>query len=79
MPEVPQSVSQDEVDRTKQWLLLKFREMLRGAKLTTQITRWNSGELGDSYAFINEVILDTKAKNFITDPKNAAILKEEKL
>lgn len=78
MPD-PQVVPQEDVERTKKWLMLRFREMLRGAKLTTQLTRWVSGELGDSYAFINEIVLDPKVKDFINNPKNADALKEEKL
>jgi hypothetical protein len=79
MPEAPQIVPPENVERTKKWLMLRFREMLRGAKLTAQITRWLSGELGDSYNFINEVSLDPKAKTFIESPKNTDLLNEEKL
>lgn len=79
MPESPQIVPQEKVERTKKWLLMKFREMLRGAKLTSQITRWNSGELGDSYTFINEITLDPKALAFIENPSNSEALNQEKL
>ena len=38
-----QAVPQERVDKTKKWLLIRFREMLRGVKLTDQITRYLSG------------------------------------
>lgn len=79
MADAAQMVPQEKVEQTKKWLLLKFREMLRGAKITTQITRWLSGELGDEYRFQTEIGLDGNAKDFIEDRKNGERLNLEKL
>lgn len=68
----------DEIEKAKKWALIHFREMLRGVRLTEQMTRWLSGEL-PAYRFNVEIALDDKAKRFITDPKNAEKLGKETL
>ncbi len=78
MPE-GQKADMQKVDDAKRWLLIRFREMLRGAKLTDQITRFVSGELGSSYRFQTEIALDDRAVEFIRNPKNADRLKAENL
>jgi len=74
-----EQVEQQKVDNAKRWLLIKFREMLKGAKLTDQVTRYLSGELGSSYRFHVDIGLDENALNFIGDPANADKLKAENL
>ena len=74
------TVSPEKVEKAKKWALMKFREVLRGARCTEQIQRWLSGELGpEGYRFQLELALDDKAQKFIEDPKNAEALSKETL
>lgn len=71
-------VAPEKVEKAKKWALMKFREILRGARCTEQIQRWLSGELGpEGYRFALELALDEKAQKFIEDPKNAEALSKE--
>lgn len=71
-------VSPEEIERIKQWAMIKFREILRGARITEQITRWAAGELGE-YRFNINMVLNDEAKKFIDDRTNAEKLSQEKL
>lgn len=67
------------VDAAKKWALIKYREVLRGARITEQIQRWLSGELGSDYRFQIEMVFDDKARGFIGDPQNKENLGKERL
>jgi len=71
-------VSPEEIDRVKQWAMIKFREILRGARVTEQITRWASGELGE-YRFNVNMVLNDETKRFIDDRTNTEKLNQERL
>ena len=74
------AVPAEKVERAKKWALMKFREILRGARCTEQIQRWLSGELDpEGYRFQLELALDDKTKKFIEDPKNIEMLNKENL
>lgn len=76
MPERP--VSEEEVRKYKQWALIQFRRMLRGNRITEQVQRWIAGELGPEYRFQIEFAFNEEASNFVNDPRNAALLGQEK-
>jgi hypothetical protein len=80
MPD-PIKVPLDQVERTKKWMLMKFRQSLRGARVTEQITRFLGGEFGDEvpYRFQTETVLNEEGKKFINDPKNFEKLNQERL
>lgn len=77
MPE--KRVSPEDVERYKRWAMIKFREILRGARVTEQIGRWVSGEMGAEYRFRVDIALNEEAKHFVDDPKNAERLNQERL
>lgn len=82
MPDAPPPirVPADQVEKTKKWLLMKFRQSLRGARVTDQITRFLGGEFGDDpYRFQMEMVLNEEARKFIGDPKNSEKLNQERL
>lgn len=70
--------SAEKVEKAKKWAMLKFREILRGARVTEQIQRFLSGELPE-YRFQVELVLDERTTTFIADAKNAEKLDGEKL
>jgi hypothetical protein len=70
--------SVEKVEKAKKWAMLKFRESLRGARVTEQIQRFLSGELPE-YRFQVELVLDERTKTFIEDSKNTEKLDNEKL
>lgn len=72
-------VTQESIDKAKKWALIKFREMLRGAKITEQMKRYLSGELERSYRFQVEIAMDEKMTDFIDDPRNREVLNQERL
>lgn len=69
----------EKVEAVKKWALIKFREMLRGAKLTEQVQRWLSDELGPEYRFNVEIAMTGETRIFIDDPKNREKLGQERL
>jgi len=69
----------ERVDAVKKWALIRFREMLRGAKLTEQIQRWMTGEFGEQYRFSVEIALTEETKTFVENPKNSDKLETERL
>lgn len=77
MPE--KRVSPEEIDRYKRWALLKFREMLRGARITEQIQRFASGEMGADYRFKVDIVLNAEARQFVENPANKEKLEQQKL
>jgi hypothetical protein len=77
MPE--KRVSTEEIEKYKRWAMMKFREMLRGIRVTDQITRWASGEMGDEYRFRLDIAMNDEARKFIEDPANAEKLGQERL
>jgi len=79
MADPTKTVSKDKVDRVKRRLLMNFRQMLKGAKLTENITRFLSGELGASYRFQSEIVLNEEIVRFADDPKNSEALSKENL
>jgi hypothetical protein len=72
-------VSPEQVDAAKKWALIKFRGILRGARITEQIQRWLSGELGSDYRFQIEMVFDDKSLSFLGDSKNRETLGKETL
>ena len=79
MADLSKVVPKEKVDQIKRRLLMKFREMLRGAKLSENILRFLSGELGESYRFQTEIVLDETLVKFIEDPSNREKLMQERL
>jgi hypothetical protein len=77
MPE--RRVSPEEIDQFKRWAMMKFREILRGARVTEQIRRWASGEMGPEYRFRVDIALNEEARTFIENPENKARLEKELL
>lgn len=76
---VERPVSPDQLDKAKKWALMKFREMLRGQRVTEQFKRYLSGELGPEYRFNVEMVVNDEMYKFIGDPKNAERLSKETL
>ena len=76
MPE--KQVSEEEVRKYKQWALIRFRKMLRGERISDQIKRWASGEMGPEYRFQIEFSFDDEAANFVGDPRNKTVLDKER-
>ena len=72
-------VSPEQIDKAKKWILMKTREVLRGARATDNIKRWLSGELGQEHVFRTEVVLNDVTHGFITDPRNTETLGKERL
>jgi hypothetical protein len=77
MPE--RRVSPEEIERYKRWVMMKFREILRGARVTEQLMRWASGELGEEYRFRLDISLNDETKKFVDNPENAEKLNQERL
>lgn len=77
MPE--RRVSPEEINQFKRWALMKFREILRGARVTEQIRRWASGEMGPEYRFQVDIALNDETRTFIENPENKARLEKELL
>lgn len=77
----PIKVPADQVDKAKKWMLMKFRQSLRGARITDQIVRYLGGEFGEGtpYRFQIEMVLNEEAQKFISDPKNFDKLNQERL
>lgn len=67
------------VEDLKAWAMVRFREMLRGARLTGQFQRWADGEIGKNYMFKIEMVLNDEAADFVRSPANRAKLDAEKL
>jgi len=76
MPE--KQVSEEEIRKYKQWAIIQFRKMLRGDRISDQIKRWLSGEMGQEYRFQIEFAFNEEASLFVTDPRNAPVLGEER-
>ncbi len=72
-------VSPEQVEKTKKWVLMKTREILRGARATDNIKRWLSGELGPEHIFRTEVVLNDSTHAFVLDQRNAEVLGKERL
>jgi hypothetical protein len=72
-------VSPEEIDRYKRWAMMKFKELLRGARVTEQIQRWASGELGTDYRFLVDIVLNQNAKEFVENPSNKEKLNEQNI
>ena len=72
-------VSEAELQKYKQWALIQFRKMLRGNRITDQIKRWATGELGAEYRFQIEFAFNEEAANFVNDPRNSEVLGAERI
>ena len=72
-------VSPEEVERYKRWAMIRFRQMLRGNRITEQIQRWLAGELGPEYRFSIEFAFNDEATSFVGNTANAESLAQEKL
>lgn len=72
-------MSKPTVDDLKRWALRKFRERLRGRRLSEQFERWVSGEMGRDYTFQIEMTLDDDTARFFNDPANREKLRAEHL
>lgn len=77
MPE--KQVSEAEIRKYKQWALIQFRKMLRGNRITEQVRRWATGELGAEYRFQIEFAFNEEAANFVNDPRNVEVLGSERI
>lgn len=69
-------------DDIKRWMLVKFRQTIRGRKVTDNIERWLHGELGKSFEFKAmefNVMLADEALAFVRAPENRAALDAERL
>jgi len=72
-------VSAEEVLKYKKWALIKFRQMLRGNRITEQVQRFIAGELGAEYRFQIEFAFNEEAANFVNDPRNTDALGAERI
>lgn len=78
-PAVPSRIpSKEEIDRAKKWMLIRFRQLLRGAVMTEKVNRWLSGEL-PQYSFRVEIMLTQEAKDYLNNPANLPLLEKETL
>ncbi len=77
-PPTEKIVTPDRLDKTKKWALMKFRELLRGARVTNEMKRFLSGEL-PTYRFQVEIALTPDTEKFIDNPKNSERLSKETL
>ncbi|HUU59117.1 MAG TPA: hypothetical protein VMZ50_06205 [Phycisphaerae bacterium] len=58
------------VEDLKAWARIRFDEMLRGERLTSQFQRWADGELGRDYMFKIEMVLNDEVAGFVREASN---------
>jgi hypothetical protein len=78
MSNIPTPVTNDQIDDVRRWVINTVRQIMRGDRAKTQITRWLSGELGPSHSFSFPIVLDDKVYKALKNTmRKAEIAKEE--
>lgn len=78
MSNIPIPVTSDQVDDVRKWVINTVRQIMRGDRAKTQISRWLSGELGPSHSFTFPIVLDDKVHKALKNAmRKVEIAKEE--
>ena len=79
MSNIPNQVSSDQVNDVRKWVINTVRQIMRGDRAKTQITRWLSGELGSSHSFSVPIVLDDKVYTALKSTVRKAEIDKEEL
>ena len=79
MSNIPVPVTSAQVDEVRKWVINTVRQIMRGDRAKTQITRWLSGELGPSHSFSFPIVLDDKVYTALKSPSRKTEIDQETL